>query len=1031
MNRLLVLCAAAAFCIGSNPADALAQAGTGGIVRGTVVDSAAGRPLAGARVIIVGTQLGAAAREDGGYTITGVPAGQQTVRATMLGHAPQVRTVTVAAGQTVAANFQLIAQATQLSAMVSVGYGTQRRQDVTGAVASVKLEDVPVAVTPNVGQILQGRVAGAQVVQNNGAPGGGVSIQVRGTNSITATSEPLYVIDGVPALTGSGSNDAYQNPLASINPSDIESIDVLKDASATSIYGARGAAGVVLVTTKRGRRGENHVTVEASYGTQTPARELSMLNAPQFAQMVNEARVNGGLPEIYTPEDIGGMGRGTDWQDEVLRNAPQGSVNLSVTGGDDRTRYLISGNYFDQQGILLGSEFKRISSRVNLERTLGSRLQVGINLTANNATTDIQPSDNGLGTGSQGSTVIGALWFNPVSPVRNADGSYVINSPVTWPVQNPVALSELLLQRRSVFGTIGNVFGEYSLLENLRLRSTLGLTGTFERYRFFAPRTSPAGINTNGDANVTSGQTINLVNENTVNYRRDILGNSAEVVGGFTVQTSRFEGDSARNQQFANDLTGAYNLSSGTRPSVGSVYAKWALLSWLGRVNYNVAGRYIFTVAARADGSSRFGENSKWGYFPSASFAWRLIDEGFMKDQKLFSDLKVRLGYGVTGNQEIGLYNSLARLGTSNYAWGGSTVIGYNVAGAAANPDLKWETTRQFNGGLDLGWFDNRISASLDVYHSNTKDLLLSVQLPAQSGYNTQLQNIGSVRNNGVELSLNTSNIVGERFSWRTTLNFAANRNKVTDLGAASEIPSSDDKGIGGQVGGAVIVTRVGEPLGTFVGLRTDGVYQEGDPCSLTDKRPTLDCVPGEYRYVDTNGDGRINAQDRVILGNAQPDWYGGLTNDFRYGPFDLNVFLQTVQGNEVLNAPAINIRNVNTFSNQTTDALDRWTPTNTNTDVPRANANRPREVYDVHVEDGSFVRLQNVTLGYTLPQRWLPRVQNARVYVTGQNLHVWTDYKGYDPEVNSFGGDARARGIDLGAYPRARIWNVGLTATY
>ena len=1030
MLRLSVLCAAAAVGLPSAPTRALAVPAsrdrTGGAVAATitgrVTDATNGRPLANVQVAVVGTQLGTLTNAEGRYTIANVPDGQQTIRAILIGYAPQTRAVTVA-GQAVSADFTMTVRASVLSEVVTVGYGTQRRQDVTGAVASVNLEDAPVAQTQNVGQILQGRVAGAQVTQNNGAPGGGISIQVRGSNSITATSEPLYVIDGIPAITGSGSNDAYQNPLSAINPSDIQSIEVLKDASSTAIYGARGANGVVLVTTRRGSRGESRLALEASYGTQEIRQQIPMLNGSQFAELYNEARTNAGLTTFYTPTQIASLGAGTNWQNQVLQTAPQQTYNLSASGGDDRTRYLLSGSYFDQSGIVIGSNFTRASARVNLERNVASRLQLGTNFTLSNTRNNIRPSDNGLGS----STVMSALWFNPASPVRNPDGTWVLQSPQTWPATNPVASGTDLVQRRSLFNAIGNVFGEYAILPTLRARSSLGVTQNYERFLYYAPRTIVEGASVGGDANQASGQELTLINENTLTYNRRVAGNPLDLLGGFTVQRSRFQSDTARNQQFPNDLTGAFNLNAGTLPRVGSGDTEWALLSWLGRVNYNVADRYLLTLTGRADGSSRFGENSKWGFFPSASAAWRIINEPFFKNQKLFDDLKLRLSYGVTGNQEIGLYNSLARLATTNYVYGNALTVGYSPNATAPNPDLKWEQTQQYNAGLDMGWLDNRITATVDAYRSTTRDLLLRVSLPASTGFQNQLQNVGSVRNGGVEASISTLNLSRRGFTWRTTFNAAANRNRVLNLGAATEIPNTDDKGIGGQVGGAVIVTRVGEPLGTFVGLRTNGLFQQGDQCTLTTLRPTIDCVPGEYKYVDTNGDGRINANDRVILGNAQPDWYGGLSNDFTVGPFTLNVFFQGVFGNEVLNAPAINTKNVSTFSNQTRDALNRWTPTNTNTNVPRANANRPREVYDVHVEDGSFIRLQTLTLGYTLPARLIPRAQGARVYVTGQNLALWTDYTGFDPEVNSFGGDVRARGIDLGGYPRARVWNFGL----
>ena len=1035
MTRLTLFCAVVALGVGNRaaalpvtPLAGLTSPALAGTLSGTVTDVNR-RPLANAQVLVVGTQLRALTSAEGRYTIANVPDGAHTVRAMLIGFAPLSKSINVA-GQGVTVDFALTAQSVQLEAVVTVGYGTQRRQDLTGAVGSVNVTDVPVPVTSNVGQMLEGRVAGAQVTQNNGAPGGGLSVRIRGTNSIAANSEPLYVIDGVPAITGTSSNDPYQNPLSSISPSDIENIEVLKDASSTAIYGARGAAGVVLITTKRGQRGENRVALDVSYGSQTPAKKIAMLNGIQFAQMANEGRANIGGQPFYTPAQIAAIsngGLGTNWQDLVLQSSAQQSYNLGLSGGDDATRYLLSGSYFDQGGIVINSGFRRYSGRVNLERNISKRLLGGTNFTVSNTLNKIQSSDASLGN----STVMGSLWFNPADDVLRPDGTYLLNSTVTWPVENPVANTVGLYQQRAIFNAIGNAFGEYAITDALKLRSSLGVTAVFDRFRFFAPRTIPAGAGSQGSASENSGENYNVINENTIDYKRQVLGSALDLLGGFTAQKSRGESVNAANTRFSNDLLGVYGLGSGTLPTASTSYNDWALLSYLGRANYNIADKYLLTVTGRADGSSRFGANNKWGFFPSAAVAWRLIDEGFMKSQHLFSDMKVRLSYGVTGNQEIGLYNSLATLSGNNYAFGGANVIGYATASAAPNPDLKWETTRQTNVGLDMGWLDNRISASIDAYKSTTRDLLLSVDLPSQSGFSTQLRNVGSVQNTGVELQLNTVNFAGNRFGWRSSLSAAKNKNKVLALGVAQQIPYTGDKGISGQTGGAVMVIKVGEPLGGFYGLRTNGLYQQGDACPLTTKRPTLDCVPGEYKYVDTNADGKIDANDRTILGNGQPDWYGGLTNEFTAGPFNMNVFFQGSFGGEILNGPAINSRNVSNLSNQTIDALNRWTPTNTNTNVPRANVNRPRELYDVHVEDGSFIRLQSLSIGYRLPSNLFRGAENARLVVTGQNLKVWSDYTGFDPEVNSFGGDARARGVDLGAYPRARIWNVGLSTTF
>lgn len=1003
-----------------------------GTVSGRVLDATSERPLSGAEVVVEGTQLTAVAGADGQYVLSGVPAGTHQVRASLIGYGGATQEVVVASGETVTAEFALEPQAIVLDELVATGYGQQRRADLTGAVASVSVNDAPAAQLTSVGQMVQGRAAGVQVVQNNGAPGAGLSVRVRGTSSITANSEPLYVIDGVPAYVGSGENDPYRNPLNAFSPQDIESIEILKDASATAIYGARGGNGVVLITTRRGQRGQNRVTIESSYGISTAAKTIDMLNGQEFAAFANEAWRNAGRTEDeipYTDAEVSAMGAGTDWQDEVLRTDGTQSHTVTFSGGDERTRYHVSGSYFDQSGIVIGSGFRRYSARVNIDRTMSDRLQVGANLSLSNTRSDFIPSDDGLGS----ATVMSALWFNPVLPVRAEDGGFIMNSDVTWPAANPVGMVEGVTNQRDISTLVGNVFADLVVTDALRLRSSLAANTNFERYRFFAPRTSPQGQGSNGDGNSSAAESFDIINENIATYTTQAGPGSLDVTGGFTVQTSHEEEIETENSQFANDGTGVYDLGGGTLPTGDTNFEDWGLLSYLGRANYNLYDRYLFTVTGRYDGSSRFGDNTKWGFFPSAAFAWRIVDEPFMGDQSLFSDLKLRLSYGVTGNQEIGVYQSLARVvpDDRSYSFGGETEIGYSPAGSAPNPDLKWETTRQFNVGFDLGWFNNRITATVDAYHSETDDLLLSVALPRTSGFDSQLRNIGSVQNRGLEVSLSTVNVETRIFSWRSTLNWSANRNEVTSLGDVTELFPGGDKGIAGQTGGSVLVLREGLPLGSFFGLRTEGLYQEGDSCPLSDPRPFVDCIPGEYRYIDTNGDGRIDAADRVVLGDGYPDFEGGLMNTFTYGPLELGVFLQGSYGSEVLNGPGINIQQMNTNSNQTKDALDRWTPENTDTDIPRANQQRPREVYDVHVEDGSYLRLQTLSLGYRIPAGMIPGTTAARLYITGENLHTFTGYSGYDPEANSFGGDARYRGIDLGAYPRARTWSFGMNVTF
>lgn len=1025
MRWILLVCLLSLLPIGS------ARAQTTGRITGTVTDGA-GAPLAGAALNVTGRNLTTLSDAAGHYTFENVPAGTYEVRASRLGFVEQRQSVAISAAATTTVDFRLQAQAIELEGVVAVGYGTQRKRDLTGSVSSIDLDETQQAAMVSVDQVLQGRAAGVQVTRNNGAPGGGISVRIRGTNSISANSQPLYVVDGVPAFIGSGDRGngrtgLQTNPLAALNPNDIESIEVLKDASATAIYGSRGANGVVLISTKRGVRGQNEVRLQSSYGTQEIMRTIPMLNAEQYAVVINEARANVGLDALYTPDEVADFGEGTNWQDEIFRTAPMQSHALSVSGGDEQTRYLVTGSFLDQDGTLINSGFKRYSARLNLDREVSSRLRIGNSLMVSRTHANQAITDNGIGPGS--GVVEGALEFVPTMSVRDEDGNYIMFSGIE-PIPNPVATAMEIDNKRSESRLVGNIFGEYDLTDALRFRTSVGGTTYFEREDYFAPSTIAQGLDVNGDASASSLQATEVLNENILTYRRELRdGHDLDLTGGFTVQTFRSELLSGRSQQFATNITGSDDLGAGALPlNPGSGVNEWALLSWLGRANYNLLDRYLFTVTGRYDGSSKFGENNKWGFFPSAAFAWRLSDEPFLRDQSLFSDLKLRASYGATGNQEIGTYNSLAQLNNNAYTLGGQTVVGYVRGGRAPNPDLKWETTRQADIGLDAAFLENRVSVTADYYHSLTSDLLLTVPLPSTTGYSSRLENVGSVRNTGVELSLSTVNVEREGFTWRSTLNLARNRNAVVELGGVDHIFPSGSRFGGTVEGGVASIVQVGEPLGTFYGYQTAGLWQQGDDFDSIDDQYA---APGEWKFVDSNGDGKIDAGDRTLLGNAEADIFGGFTNNFTLGPLSLDVFLQGSFGQQIANASYLRINSGMGSSNLTTAYLDRWTPTNTDGEWPRANLQRPRRMLDVYVEDASFIRLQNLTLGYDLPERLRPGAERAKLYVSGQNLHVWTDYSGYDPEVSSYGGDATMRGFDLGTYPRSRVLNVGVDVTF
>jgi TonB-linked outer membrane protein, SusC/RagA family len=1004
-----------------------------GRITGIVTAGDANRALEGAQVTIPGTGLGASTRADGRYVISGLPAGTYRVRASMLGFAPQaINRIVIVEGGSATADFRLQQQAAALEQVVVTGYGTSSRRELTGAIASVSGEELTVRAAPMsaISNALQGKAAGVQVTTNSGVPGAGASVRVRGTNSITANSEPLYVIDGIPAAQGTRSSDPTFNPLNSIDPSEIEAIDVLKDASATAIYGARGANGVIMVTTRHGSRNGSQVAIESSYGVQEISKRLGALNGPQYMQLRNEAYVNAGRAAPYTDAQIASAAS-YDYPSMMIQNAPQQSHSVSFSSGDGQTRYLLSGNSLTQKGIIINSDFQRYGARLNLDREMTKRFRIGTNLSLTRSQQGLNRTENGgIGAGANG--ILAAMNFDPTIAPRNDAGAWNLKATLGEQLDNPVANALEIQNPRRVSRLLGSGFAEYALSDAVQLRSTFGTNFAAERTPTYLPSTSPAGAQFQGLANIYSSQGVEVTNENTLDYHRALFGNNLGLLTGVAIQRSNFEDQSAEAQTFPNDAFSFNNLGAGkTRSGIGSNAVDWTLLSYFGRATYNVRDRYLFTISGRADGSSRFAVNNKWAVFPSAAFAWRAIDEPFMRGRTSFSELKFRLSYGITGNQAINEYQSLARLGTVFVPVGrNNEAVTLAPTGGAANPDLKWETQNQLNAGVDMGFLNNRVLVTLDGYQSRTHDLLLDVPLPRSSGFSSQLQNVGSVRNRGVELSVSTVNVESSRFGWLTTLNVAGNRNTVLDLGGRDFIDPGTSR-YGFFIGNmSSHIVQVGQPLGTFYGFQVNGIFQQGDACTLKAPRQNVDCVPGEYNVADANGDGKIDQSDRVILGTAEPKFYGGLSNRLSSGPVSLDVFMNFSQGNRVANIGRTWTELATGFLNESDRVLNRWTSSNTSAVIPRANNARPRWLYSPMVEDASFLRLQSVTLGYRLPQHLVP-VGSTRLFLTGQNLFVLTSYTGFDPEVNGVGGDPRLPGVDVGAYPRARTWNAGLNVTF
>jgi len=1020
----------------SDRADARASRQTGSIA-GTVRDAATGTPLPNARVALVGTRFGVESGPDGLYTIADVPAATYRVRVRLVGYTPAEASVTVQDGQRAVVDLALQQSAIELDPVVAIGYATVQKQDLTGAVASITANEFKAGAAPvlTLTNGLQAKAAGVQVTSNSGMPGAGLRVRVRGTGSISANSEPLYVIDGIPAEQGTSSSDPKANPLMSIDVDNIESIDVLKDASATAIYGARGANGVVLITTRRGQAGRSRVTVETSYGFQRLAKTIPVLTGPEFMQFANEAAANANLTQPYTAAQIAAAPT-YDYPSMMLRTcdtwrycaaAPQASSALSFSGGNQGLRYLISGNYAAQDGIEIGSDFRRYGVRLNLDGDVTPRFRLGSSLSFTQVNRNAPRVENGsLGNSANG--IQAAMQFAPFVAPKDAAGNWIKTSPTTEPVPNPIANALEETDLNTTARLLGSVSGEFDVTPALHMKSTLGGNFQFNKIHFFAPRTILDG-GVGGAGWIFSEEIRNLTNENTISYRRDLGPGKVDVLGGFSVQT--FYGENIRGDgaTFPTDETTVYNLGSGSQllPASSGV-TKSAILSYLARANYNISDKYLFTLTGRYDGSSRFGVNNKWAFFPSAAVAWRITDEPFMRGQSLFNDLKLRLSYGQVGNQAVDPYQSLTQLNTQFYTSAGIEIPALAPAARAPNPDLRWEQQTQFNIGVDATLFDHRVTVTLDHYRSTTKDLLLVVPLPSTTGFTTQLRNIGAIRNRGVELSVGTLNLQRDRLTWRSSVNLAANRNRVLNLGVDTALFLAPRTG-NFFAPNDIYIVKVGKPLGAIFGYQVNGLWQQGDQCYL--KNPASNCVPGEYRIADTDGDSTITAADRVILGYGDPKFYGGLSNTLTYGRFSLDILLSFVSGNKVVNAGDAYGCGAIGQANERTCVLDRWTPTHTNTDVPRANRSRPRRLYSTFVEDGSYLRLQTLTLGYSLPASWLRGADAIQLYLTGQNLWTLTGYSGFDPDVNSMGGDARFGGIDIGAYPRTRTWNLGLSITF
>ncbi|WP_080236883.1 SusC/RagA family TonB-linked outer membrane protein [Spirosoma rigui] len=1039
---------------GQLPTRTVAVATADQTISGRVTDGATNGGLPGVSVVVKGTSRGTTTDSDGNYRVT-VPdqnaGGALTLVFSFIGYATQE----VPVGNRTTVNVTLASDDKTLNEIVVVGYGTQNRRELTGSVASLQTQTIRDQPVTNVVEGLTGRMPGVLIQQNTGAPGNAPSIKVRGLGSISAGNGPLIVVDGQPLNSGSTTNAGGLNQL---NPNDIEKIDVLKDASATAIYGSRGSNGVVMVTTKRGKSGQSRINVDYYTGTQEISKKMEMLTAQQFAEFSKEAfntayleRVAGA--QITDPNSARPSGqryrypRGEfpgvnfddpaslttyDYQDMIFRRAPISNYQVSASGGTEKVQYFISGNYLKQDGIIKKSGIDRYTVRSNVDAQLSSKLKVGLSfspsfMAENRVNSDGHWASNGV--------INAALSLPPFIPIYQANGT-TYNSqafyaaPYDWPgITNPVANITEADNRVTQLRLLGNAYAELAIWKSLRYRGTVG--GDLNYLRQNQYQTSAIVLNQLLPPNVSTGsayanQNINWVTNHTLSYTLDLgTTHHMDALVGLESQRNDFEESQINANNFPNDIVRTIN--AGTITGGTSTRNQWSLASYFARVTYSFKDRYLFNASVRRDGSSRFGATSRFGTFPSASVGWRIIEEPFMKTIPVISDLKLRASYGLSGNNAFtSNYPAIGVLSKDNYVLGNGLANGLATS-SIANPQLGWERSRQSDVGLDLGLFSNRLFFTVDYYKRITTDLLLQVQVPTLTGFSTAVRNIGQVENKGIEFALSTRNIDGSGtgFTWTTDLNLSFNRNKVLALG-----PTGDAIRSGTGVG-ETNITVIGQPLGSFYGYQQLGIFQ--NQAELDAYPHFADSRPGDVKFADVNGDGKLTADDRTLIGNNQPDFIYGITNSLSFKGFDLNIVAQGVQGGQILNLSRRFYENLEGNANSLTTVLNRWRSEQNPGDgkTPRANTRSTgnnNQVSSRWVESATYFRIRNITLGYNVPRTPLQKikVQSLRVYAGVQNAITFSKYLAYNPEVSGYEGPLTG-GVDYGSYPLARTYTIGL----
>jgi TonB-linked SusC/RagA family outer membrane protein len=976
LGKLLLLCFICLLPVSS----ALAQTKT---ITGKVTDDT-GEPVSGASISIKGTSIGTISKLDGTYVITDDVKDNSILVFSFIG----MKTAEAPIGDQSIIDMVLQNDYMKMNEVVVVGYGTQQKKDVTGSVALVKASDLSDRLNTQVSSLIEGKATGVQVLSSSGKPSQGLSMRIRGTNSINASSEPLYVVDGVPTTD-----------TRSLNPADIESLTILKDASSSAIYGAQGANGVVIITTKKGSTDKPSVSVDLYSGFSQVWKTLPVLNGEQYRDLMTELGQN---------TDWTKYNKNTDWQNEIFQNGVSQNAQVSVSGKNEKTNYYLSGGYMKQQGAVRSSTMDRMNFKVNIDQQVNNWMTIGSRI-AYTKYSDVDVVDNT--SVNSGGVLMGAISTPSVIGIYNPDGTFTSNPFQNW--ENPIAATDGASRNYVNNRILGNVYVTIKPFKDLTFKSNLGIDNSNSIYDYFLdPYKTSYGRALQGRAQNNTSSTKFYIFENTFTYHTKFAKHSLEALAGSVIQNTRWENNSIQTDNFGSasvHTTNAGSIISGA----SNDKAEKANASFIGRINYTFADKYLLTANFRTDGSSNFGPETRWGYFPSVSAGWRISQESFMPELPALSDLKLRAGWGIVGNDNIGNYAYYGKVNSgSNYPIGGSAQPG-TYPSSIQNNNLQWESSKQINAGIDLALFRNRIRFTADAYLKKTSDLLLNAPLPTSTGFDNAVQNIGALENKGLEFSLNTVNI-DKALVWSTDFNISFNKNKVTNL-VGQQLFDGDVAGRG-----QASLVQEGLPLGTIYGYVFGGV----DPAT------------GNAYYVDKTGVSTFTptADDRMVIGDANPKFLYGLTNTLSYKGISLMIFIAGSQGNDMLNGTRIDAEGMSDPKNQSTAVLRRWRNPGDVTDIPKSSwgVTDNSRISTRFIEDGSYLRLKTVTLSYQIPKKVISKVKltSVRLYATGENLLTFTNYSGFDPEVNAFGGSNTARGIEYGTYPQTRniIFGVNLT---